>query len=83
MRRLVMKGARPDELKGAINVTVEPSTRVEFGVYLGINDHYEPEAGESVQDSGILMDILKESWKTSVSCSDEIAFSLLESILNG
>lgn len=41
MRSLTMQGARPSGPKGYVEVTVEPSLRVENGMYVNINNHYD------------------------------------------
>lgn len=41
MRSLTMQGARPSGPRGYVEVTVEPSLRVENGMYVDINNHYD------------------------------------------
>jgi hypothetical protein len=43
MLSMTMQGLRPEGYKGNINVTVEPSARVQPGVYIRVNDHFELE----------------------------------------
>jgi hypothetical protein len=40
-RTLTLWAVRPDKWAGRIQVTVEPSTQVELGIYLAHNDHYD------------------------------------------
>lgn len=41
MQDVTMRLARDDGLEGHITVSVQPSTRVQYGVYIGINDHID------------------------------------------
>lgn len=76
MASLSMQGRRPDQHQGAINVKVEPSNRVKPGVFISVNDHYEPtdvKDVKSVQGADSILDILESSWRTSIQRSQEIA----------
>lgn len=41
MRNVTMQGARSDDLKGSVNVTVQPSVKVRPGLYINVNDDFE------------------------------------------
>lgn len=41
MKSLTIWGVRPDNHGGRIHVTVEPSSTVRFGIYIGHNDHFD------------------------------------------
>lgn len=67
MKSLVIEGKRPDNLAGYIQVKVGPSNRVEFGVYVEINDHYQlSPASETSASASETIDILSEHWAESM-----------------
>jgi hypothetical protein len=70
---LVMQDTRKDP-PGFIRVKVEPSTKVEHGVYIQINNHYEAKEKEGLLN---FMEILKKSWAEVLENSEKIAEQLL------
>ena len=74
MKSLTMQGFRTDDYPGFILTKVEPSKKVEFGVYIEINDHYElisePDAPTNIDS---LVTILSERWQASMQRGLEIA----------
>lgn len=78
IRSLSMEGHRGDEFIGRITVKVEPSQRIEYGVYVNINDHYEVEDQETSLGCGEVIDILESSWDKSIARSEKIAKKILE-----
>jgi hypothetical protein len=75
MRSLTMQGVRPDPFKGYIQTKVEPSPRVEPGIFVQINDHYElgTSSNESLTGSDRVIQILSEQWSESMQRSLSIA----------
>ena len=75
MARLIMQGKRTDSLNGYIQVRVEPSPEITYGVLIEINDHYQlsesPNDGRSASDLAI--SCLLEQWQTSMKRSLQIA----------
>ena len=71
MRSLAIEGTRPDGLDGAVNVRVEPSNRIENGLFVEINDHFEVDDTLAKSASAILS-IAEEQWAESLRRSDEI-----------
>ena len=67
MRQVSMLGQRPDQYRGRITVTVEPSLKMKpaFGVYFVVNDHYENDAEEKGRECERMMEILRTAWQTS------------------
>lgn len=59
MRSLTIEGQRPDEYKGYIQVKIEPSTKIQSGIYISINDHYE---AEKESNCNTIIDILNIDW---------------------
>ncbi len=81
MRNLTVEGTRPDGLPGYIQVRVAPSTRIEHGIYVSINDHYVLNAEQISSASSEAIRILNEIWGVSIERSLAIAnaISKLES----
>jgi hypothetical protein len=71
MRALTIAGMRPDGLGGAVNVRVEPSNRVENGLFVEINDHFEVE-DTLARSANAILSIAEEQWAESLRRSDEI-----------
>lgn len=66
-KQLVIEGQRPDERLGYIRVLVEPSNKVEFGIHLEINDHYDLSSSSSASSStNTLVEILFQKWNESM-----------------
>lgn len=74
MQSLTIRGQRPDDLEGYILVKVEPSTQVEFGVYIEVNDHYQLAPGdEAIPGTSKALDIISRQWGGSMSRASAIA----------
>ncbi len=80
MRSLSMQGQRPDEYKGYIMVRIEPSRRIEYGLFISINDHYEIKDPESSLGCKEIIEMLDSSWKSSYKRSNEIVTSIVERV---
>jgi hypothetical protein len=77
MQNLTMRGVRPDGLSGFIQTAVEPSTRVQRGLLVQVNDHYMFANGnQKKRETGRVAQTLKESWAISMERSQRIAQSL-------
>ena len=79
MQRVSIKSARSDEYKGNIIVTVEPSSKIKNGVYIGINDHYELDVEEGTSATPQLLNILQNNWESMRQSSLLIPQAILES----
>lgn len=74
MQTLVVQGVRPDELKGYLRVTVQPSTRIQYGVFIEVNDHYILKTEEKEADgANTARLILSEKWDESMKRGSDIA----------
>ncbi len=73
MQTLVVQGVRPDDLKGYLRVTVQPSARVKYGVFIQVNDHYILRTDEKEDGADQARVILSEKWSDSMQRSLEIA----------
>jgi hypothetical protein len=78
MRSLTMESRRPDGFKGYIRVQVEPSAKVDPGVYLQVNDHYEVEAPQPGLGSSEMLTIFERAWSEALRRSKHIISVLME-----
>lgn len=79
MVSLVMQGNQDrDGRKGHTRVTVQPSAKVENGVYVKVNDHFEVKDQKSGIGSDEIIDTLNSFWKKSYTRSKKIIYSILE-----
>lgn len=79
MTRLIVKGKRPDEFRGYVQVEVAPSTLVEPGVYIQVNDHYELADGTAAEARAHdAVQILGKAWNESTQRGLEIAKAIAE-----
>jgi len=67
MRSLLIEGVRDDDLPGYIHVKVEPSLRVDPGLYVSVNDHYEVVDPVPAEGASRVLKILEEQWTNSQS----------------
>ncbi len=74
---LTMRGRRPDEHKGALNVRVEPSDRIKPGVFVNVNDHYELQSLEPSHGADQILNLLETSWPISVARSRNISETIV------
>lgn len=62
--RVAVKGIREDGRSGHLLVIVEPSSRIENGVFVDINDHYSrPDGVESASGSSWATEVIADVWK--------------------
>ncbi|MFH1114697.1 MAG: hypothetical protein V1792_12335 [Pseudomonadota bacterium] len=72
-----MKGKRKSPYEGWISVQVEPSRKVEPGIYIGVNDHYQlTDKPEPVQGTRLVTEILRKRWGESLERAQSIAASI-------
>ena len=71
MRALTIEGMRTDHLDGAVHVRVEPSNRIENGLFVEVNDHFEVE-DTLARSANAILNIAEEQWTESLRRSDEI-----------
>ncbi len=64
LSRLTMKGDRTDGRTGEVNVTIEPSVRIQDGLYITINDHYDLSLDPPAA-AGDALEIVIETWTAS------------------
>ncbi len=72
-------GVRPNSASRFLTVTVQPSQRIQPGVYIGTNEHFEAE-GNGKGSTEQLIAILKTSWGTAQKYSKDLAETLLDRV---
>jgi hypothetical protein len=74
MRSLTIEGRRQDGYRGAVYVKVEPSVRVDPGVFLDINDHFQVAVEEDKPGElrAQLADTLDREWFNASQRSNRI-----------
>jgi len=79
MRSLIMQGKRPDEYVGHVLVQVEPSLRLEHGIYIGLNDHVQLDQMDMTTTSE-MADVLEDTWEPAKARAEVITTQLLETL---
>lgn len=59
---LTIMSERPDEYGGHINVKVEPSARVQYGIFVEVNEEYRPLSLSEPHDATWIKDVLVKQW---------------------
>jgi hypothetical protein len=81
MKSLTMEESiRRDGYKGYIHMKIEPSAKVEPGLFFGINDHVEVKDPGTAMGSDEIICILKEIWPESHRRSEAMIYNLLERV---
>lgn len=75
---LTMQSIRENRHPGLVNVSVAPSVKVNPGVCIVVNDHYEVEVSKSSLGCKRIMSILDDVWSSSVKNSKSISQKILE-----
>lgn len=76
LRSMTVEGYPPEKTTSVINVKVEPSSKIQPGLYLGYNRHYK---SDDFQNSiKALMEELAASWLESLDYALDIARTILE-----
>lgn len=78
LRSITMEDSvRPDGARGAIRVTAEPSVRVECGLFVRLNDHFEIDDLKNPSGTSELLKILSDKFDSSQSRFEAISLSIL------
>ena len=59
---LTIMSERPDDYDGHINVKVEPSARVRYGLFVEVNEEYRPVSTSDANDAVWISDVLVKQW---------------------
>lgn len=77
--KLSMQGVREnDRYSGLVNVNIAPSVKVNPGVSININDHYEVDEPSKAIGCNEILSIMNNVWESSVRNSKLISQQLLE-----
>jgi hypothetical protein len=79
MERLIISSPRPDDHKGCVRVDVQPSKRINEGLFIGINDHFEiSNIKETLTNCYEIIDTLDSVWAASVAWADTVFSQIME-----
>jgi len=81
MQSLTIKGVRSGEFPGEINVTVQPSKRFRYGLFVSSNYHYSvplDDAGTPRSERAI--EYLSAEWKTALEQARRVAYRIFTTI---
>lgn len=78
MRRLVIEAQREDERDGYVLITVEPSMRVQPGVFVSTNDHYAGPPIEKGEGATWALDVINDCWDESTEKSHGYLRAIVE-----
>lgn len=78
MRSLTMQEIKDaSQFRGSVNVKVEPSARLKYGIFIDVNDHYDLEVDDKPVDARKAMDLIRDRWEPSISAGEEVADHLI------
>jgi len=67
LRKLVMEDSRTDP-KGYVRVTIEPSGRVDTGVFVEVNNHFDLKD----KDIQFMLNLLRTSWQKAIGFAESV-----------
>ena len=76
----IVESDRDDGLNGHIQLKIEPSARVNPGLFISTNDHFQVNDAESALGADEILDILENRWQESLERSTNIVNKLLENL---
>jgi hypothetical protein len=74
MRAVIMQAKRAGAPSEYVRVTVEPSTRIDPGVYVGSNEHFTKRTDQTPEQ---LLDTLRDEWAPAQSSAKHVAEELI------
>lgn len=77
---VTIQGNRTSDDSGCVNVKVEPSQKVNPGILININDHYDLESKEPLEGCQKALQILGRLFKDSLNRSTNIAKAIVDKI---
>jgi hypothetical protein len=78
---LTVKGVRAGQFPGEVNITVQPSKRFRFGLFISSNCHYSvPVDGAGLPRSEQALGFLEADWKTALEYTRLVAYRLFSVI---
>ena len=79
-RSVTVSGKRHDSQSKFFRATVEPSVKIEHGVFVGTNEHFEV-ASEPAAGNQPTIDLLASQWEESLRFSKQVAESIISKCL--
>ena len=75
---VTIQGKRESGHKGVVNLSLQPSTRVPFGIFLSSNDHYDLIDSESKSSGEVAAELLSQEYEGSLERSYAFFKALLD-----
>lgn len=72
-----MQGHRTGDYKGSVNVQVQPSSKVKFGTFVAVNDHFDLVKDKASGTGSDATNILKAVWQDSLDRVEKIAKAIV------
>lgn len=70
---------RKDKKNGYVDVRIEPSAKIQPGLFFHVNDHYEG-SGKELMNTEEMLAILGSNWDESTLRAEQIIYGLLEKV---
>ena len=84
MRTVTLQGQRSDEFPGALNVRVEPSSKMPMGVFVEVNNEFvlpaSTAASSAVNNTEYFVDLIRSQWEEMRTSSRSVAEQLLQRV---
>jgi hypothetical protein len=77
LRSMTMQGRRKQGGEGILRIKVEPSLKVEHGLYVGINEEFRSAIGDGSEGAQWVPDRLAEYWDATMRFAEDSAEHLL------
>ena len=77
---VTIQGNQTRDYSGNVNVKVQPSPKVNRGIWININDHYDLESNEPLEGCQKAMQILERLFEDSLNRSNKIAKTIVDKI---
>lgn len=74
LETLIMQGRRENSRAKLVRITIQPSLRVQLGIYIGSNEHFEVEGEQTPQK---ILRLLADSWTGAQTYAKGVAEDLL------
>jgi hypothetical protein len=68
---VTIRGKRPDDRVGSVNVKIEPSVIVKPGIYVQTNDHVERPIDEG-RNASLALDVLGQNWEPAMARANRV-----------
>jgi hypothetical protein len=82
MEALTIKGVRTGDYPGATNLTIQPSKRLAYGLFVSANTHYEISGEQQALPMEKLKDFITTEWVDAFGIARRTAETIFEKIKN-